>query len=953
MTAENQIDMFGASDADSSKAAAVTAEKPAAENGNNKPGLYLLDGMAMVYRAFYALQQARMSTRSGTPTGAVFGFASSLLRIIEEHRPEYLAVAFDSPEKTFRHEKYEAYKANRPAPPDDLVSQLADIRELIEAFGIPLVIMPGFEADDLIGTAARKFEDDCQVFIVTPDKDMAQLVHDGVRMLKPGKKQNEFELVGKSEVKEKFGAPPEQFIDLLTLTGDTSDNIPGAKGIGPKTASKLLEEYGSLDNIYAHLDDLKPRARKSLEEFREMMPLVRELVTIRTDLDLPLGLDQLHGGKPNPEALFALLSRLELKAIAARVPSALGIDPPTGTAVDEAGNDPDNLDESSEPKLVPAGEGSDYHLIDNEEAFDKLLEKLERADGFAVDTETTSLDTFEAELAGISFSIEPGEAFFVYFGETGMDAKTTVAKLKPLLENPEIGKTGQNLKYDILVLKKYGVELQPVEFDTMLASYVLDPEARHNLDDMAALHLGRQTVKYDELVGTGKSAIGIFEVEPQKLSDYACQDADIALKLRGELATKLEETPELLDVCRQLEFPLVRVLAEMEHQGVSIDTKHLGKLSVKVNEELGKLTESIHTAAGETFNIDSPKQLGHILFDVLKLPAKKATKTGYSTNVQVLEDLAPLHPIAAEVLEYRSLQKLKGTYIEALPKLLHPATGRLHTSFNQSITATGRLSSSNPNLQNIPIRTDLGKEIRRAFIPSNPENLLLSADYSQIELRVAAELSGDAGLIEAFRNREDIHAATARVIFDTDEVTSDMRRKAKEVNFGVLYGIQPFGLSQRLGIPQKEAKEIIDTYMAKYPGMFSALQTTVEQARERGYVTTLMGRRRYVPDLSNRNGNIRKAAERVTMNTPIQGTAADIIKQAMCSISERLKEEKLRSVMLLQVHDELLFETPPDEEAKLTKLVEKCMVEAASKCGVRTVPVEVETGVGKNWLEAH
>lgn len=949
MMGDNQIDLFGASDP---APATPAKKKPEKETGEKKkPGLYLLDGMAMVYRAFYALQQARMRTRDGVPTGAVFGFASSLLRIIEEYQPEYLAVAFDSPEKTFRHEKYEAYKANRPSPPDDLITQLADIRELIKAFGIPLVIMPGFEADDLIGTAARKFEDDCQVFIVTPDKDMSQLVHDGVRLLKPGKKQNEFELVGSREVAEQFGAPPEQFIDLLTLTGDTSDNIPGAKGIGPKTASGLLEEYGSLDNIYAHLDDLKPRARKSLEEFREIMPLVRELVTIRTDLDVPLTLDDLHSGKPDADALFALLRRLELKAIAARVPAALKIDPPTTT--DEATSDPGTSEESAEPKLVPAGEGSTYHLIDTEEAFEKLLEKLEQADSFSVDTETTSLDTFEAELAGISFSLEPGEAFFVYFGETGLDAKTTVAKLKPLLENPEIGKTGQNLKYDILVLKNYGVELQPVEFDTMLASYVLDPESRHNLDDMAALHLGRQTVKYDELVGTGKSAIGIFEVEPQKLSDYACQDADIALKLRGELAAKLEATPELLEVCRTLEFPLVRVLADMEHQGVSIDTEHLAKLAVKVNEELVGLTERIHEAAGETFNIDSPKQLGHILFDVLKLPTKKATKTGYSTNVQVLEELALLNPIAAEVLEYRSLQKLKGTYIEALPKLLHAATGRLHTSFNQSITATGRLSSSNPNLQNIPIRTDLGKEIRRAFIPSNPENLLLSADYSQIELRVAAELSGDPMLIEAFRNHEDIHAATARVIFDTDEVTSDMRRKAKEVNFGVLYGIQPFGLSQRLGIPQKEAKEIIDTYMAKYPGMFSALQTTVEEARKLGYVTTLMGRRRYVPDLNSPNGNIRKAAERVTMNTPIQGTAADIIKYAMCTISRRLKEERLNSVMLLQVHDELLFETPADEQSRLTKLVEKCMVDAASKCGVRNVPVEVETSVGKNWLEAH
>ncbi len=958
MMTEKQIDLFGASDPApakpaAGKPAATATEKRATETGNDKPALYLLDGMALVYRAFYALQQARMSTRSGAPTGAVFGFASSLLRIIEEYRPEYLAVAFDSPEKTFRHEKYEAYKANRPAPPDELINQLPEIRELIKAFGIPLVIMPGFEADDLIGTAARKFEDDCRVFIVTPDKDMAQLVHDGVRLLKPGKKQNEFELVGISEVKEKFGAPPEQFIDLLTLTGDTSDNIPGAKGIGPKTASSLLEKYGSLDNIYAHLDELKPRARKSLEEFREMMPLVRELVTIRTNLDLPLALDDLHSGKPDAEALFALLSRLELKAIAARVPAALQLDPPAETTSEQSGNNPGDPANTEEPTLIPAGEGSEYHLIDNEEAFAALIEKLEQADSFSVDTETTSLNTFEAELAGISFSIEPGEAFFVYFGQPGLDVKTTTAKLKPLLENPAIGKTGQNLKYDILVLKNYGVELQPVEFDTMLASYVLDPESRHNLDDMAALHLGRQTVKYDELVGTSKSAIGIFELEPQKLSDYACQDADIALKLRGELATKLEATPELLEVCRTLEFPLVRVLAEMEYQGVSIDTEHLTKLAIKVTGELTSLTEKIYESAGEEFNIDSPKQLSHILFEVLELPAKKATKTGYSTNVQVLEELSPLHPIASDLLEYRSLQKLKGTYIEALPKIINPLTGRVHTSFNQSITATGRLSSSNPNLQNIPIRTALGKEIRRAFIPSNPDNLLLSADYSQIELRIAAELSGDPMLIEAFRNREDIHAATARVIFDTDELTRDMRRKAKEVNFGVLYGIQPFGLSRRLGIPQKEAKEIIDTYMAKYPGMFSSLQSTVEEARERGYVTTLMGRRRYVPNLNSRNANIRKAAERVTMNTPIQGTAADIIKYAMCTISRRMKEERLQSVMLLQVHDELLFETPPDEQEKLTKLVEECMVDAASKCGVRTVPVEVETGVGKNWLEAH
>jgi DNA polymerase-1 len=945
MSENNQIDLFADPDP-KSKTVVNTGQK---EADVPKPGLFLLDGMAMVYRAFYALQQARMSTRDGIPTGAVFGFASALLRIIEEYHPDYIAVAFDSPARTFRHDRFDAYKANRPAPPDDLVFQLESIRELICSLGIPLLIMPGFEADDIIGSAARKFENDCLVSIVTPDKDMAQLVHDGVRILKPGKKQTDFELMGSREVAAQFGAPPEQFIDLLTLTGDTSDNIPGAKGIGPKTASSLLEKYGSLEGIYNHIDEVSLRTRQSLEAFREMMPMVRELVTIRTDLDLPLSLEELHGSSPDANALFPLLEKLELKSIAARVPSLFNIEPQSTS---------DEKDQASqahhpETQLIPSGEGALCHLVDTSKAFEKLITLLECSGGFSVDTETTSLDTLEAELAGLSFCIEPGEAFFVYFGKPGLEASSSLARLKPLLEDPGLPKTGQNLKYDILVLKRYGIDLGPVDFDTMLASYVLNPEARHNLDDLAAHHLGRRTTTYAELVGTGKQAIGIFEVDPIRLSHYACQDADIALQLRHSLETELQKSPELIEVCRKLEFPLVNVLADMEHQGVSIDVDHLEKTSVTVNRELEILTGKIYEISGESFNIDSPKQLGRILFDVLKLPARKATKTGYSTNVQILEELAPLHPIATIILEYRSLQKLRSTYIEALPRMIHPATGRLHTSFNQYVTATGRLSSSNPNLQNIPIRTSLGKEIRSAFIPSNPENLLLSADYSQIELRIAAELSGDPMLIEAFRNHEDIHAATAKVIFDTQSVTPEMRRKAKEVNFGVLYGIQPFGLAQRLGISQKEAKGIIDTYMSKYPGMFASLESTVQEAREKGYVTTRMGRRRYLADLNSPNANIRKAAERIAMNTPIQGTAADIIKYAMCSVSQRLKSERLQSVMLLQVHDELLFETPVNEKDRLRLLVEECMIDAASKCGVHNVPVEVETGTGKNWLEAH
>jgi len=947
MITEGQYDLFA-----TAPSPVVPNEEPAVTEPmkpEKRPGLYLLDGMAMVYRAFFALQQARMTSRDGHPTGAVFGFASSLLRIIEAYSPDYLAVTFDSREKTFRHERYEEYKANRQAPPEDLISQLGDIHELIRALGIPIVIMPGFEADDLIGSAARKFEHECQVYIVTPDKDMSQLVHDGVRILKPGKKQNDFDLMGPQEIAEQFGVPPEQFIDFLTLTGDTSDNIPGAKGIGPKTASSLLEKYGSLDNVYSHLGELSPKSRTSLEEFREKMPMVRELVTIRTDLELQLTLDELRRGTLDHEALFALLNRLQLRTIAARVPELFHV---TAPDADTPGKAADG-EQTQEIELVPAYEGANYTLVDTEEALERLISKLESSTGFAVDTETTSLDTFEAEIAGISFSVEPKEAFFVYFGKSGLEARPALERLKPLLENPEQPKTGQNLKYDILVLKQYGIELFPVAFDTMLASYVLDPEEKHNLDDLAASRLGCKTTKYSELVGEGKSAIGIFDVEPKKLSDYGCQDADIALRLRSALTEQLEANPELLQVCEVLEFPLVSVLAGMEFQGVAIDTAHLERTAEIVNRELVVLSEKIHAAAGEPFNIDSPKQLAHILFEVLHLPAKKATKTGYSTNVQILEDLAGLHPIASDILDYRSLQKLKTTYIEALPRMINPRTGKVHTSFNQQVTATGRLSSSNPNLQNIPIRTTLGKEIRRAFIPEKAGNLLLSADYSQIELRIAAELSGDQRLIEAFRNREDIHAATARVIFDTDEVTPDMRRKAKEVNFGVLYGIQPFGLSQRLGIPQREAKAIIETYMAKYPGMFTSLEATITEARSKGYVSTLMGRRRYLPDLNSKNVNIRKAAERVAMNTPIQGTAADIIKYAMCTISRKLSESGLRSVMLLQVHDELLFETDETEKELLKKLVNDAMIQAAIECGIRNVPVEVETGTGKNWLEAH
>ena len=918
-----------------------------------KPALFLIDGMAIVYRSFFALQRAGMTSSEGMPTGAIYGFVTALLKIFETYKPHYLAAVFDCKEKTFRHDLFPAYKANRSAPPEELIMQLDAVFELLDAFNIPLIKTPGYEADDLIGTAAKKFEDACRVYIVTPDKDLAQLVHDGVKMLRPGKNQNELELLGKNEIAEHFGVLPELFTQFLALTGDTSDNIPGAKGIGPKTASTLLNKYHSLQNIYSNLEHIAPKTRQSLEEFQSRLDLVTELVTIRTDLQIDFTLNDLACGLPDRTKLVPLLQKLGFKSIALRIPTifeALLQNPCGEEPVQEY---PADTPEETKTALRSPQQEGDYRLVDTREKLSKLISSLRSASRIAVDTETTSLDTFEAELAGISISIEAGKAHFISFSQSSLDRKETLELLRPLLEDQSLPKSGQNLKYDILVLKKYGIELSPVGFDTMLASYVLNPEEKHNLDDLAARYLGYQTTTFDQLVGTGKAKLHIFDVEPQKLSDYACQDADLALQLENVFRNKLEGESELRWICEKIEFPLVSVLAAMEYAGVTIDSAHLAKASVTAQKELELLTAKIFGTAGSTFNIDSPKQLSHILFNVLGLPTRKATKTGFSTNVEVLEELAAQHPIASDLLEYRSLQKLKGTYIDALPRMVNPVTGRVHTSFNQFITATGRLSSSNPNLQNIPVRTSLGKEIRRAFIPSTPEKWLLSADYSQIELRIAAEISGDPQLIEAFRNHEDIHTATARVIFGLDEITGDMRRKAKEVNFGVLYGIMPFGLAKRLNIPQKEAKIIIDTYKAKYPGLFNALLSIIETGKQCGYVSTLLGRRRYIADLNSRNTNVQKAAERAAMNTPIQGTAADIIKCAMNLCSVRMLEKQMHSVMLLQVHDELLFETTDAEKEPLSRLVEQAMIDAAVTCGLKTVPVEVDIGIGKNWLEAH
>ncbi len=928
-----------------------------------RPTLFLLDGMALIYRAYYALMPARMQTKSGFPTGAAFGFTNTLIKLIENYAPTYIAVAFDSKEKTFRHEKYPDYKANRPLPPDELLMQLEKIYNIVQGYGIKTLKLPGYEADDIMGSLAKKFEPECDIFLVTPDKDFAQLVSEHIHILKPAKDDDTFERYGRQEVKEKYGVYPEQFIDMLTLMGDSSDNIPGVDGVGPKTAAALINEYGSLDTLLKNVHLIKKaKLRDNLLKAKNQLQLSRFLVTIKTDLQIEEPIEAFEQKPPLPELLIPVLEELEFKQFLARLKRNKSI-----ITDDEWHTDTDNTTDSDEDISFDFGAniGEDYTsqlptpqsvghytLINTPEGLTELIQKLEHAKEFALDTETTSLDALEAQLVCLSFAIKAREAYAVDFRHT-LSMQEALQHLKPILENPNIRKVGQNVKYDYIVLKNYDITLAPPYFDTMLASYVLNPDEPHNLDDMVAEYLKFRTVRYTDLVGTGKMQKCIEEVPIEDLKNYACQDADMALQLKGILYEKLSLEPALMTICTAIEFPLLRTLAEMEYAGIAIDTTVLSELSKTLDVAIQEAAQAVYAAAGETFNIDSPKQIAQVLFEKMKLPAKKRTKTGYSTDVKVLEELAEEFPIAGKILEYRSLQKLKSTYVDALPLLIHKKTGKVHTSFNQSVVATGRLSSSNPNLQNIPIRTPIGKQIRRAFVASRPDYMLLSADYSQIELRIAAELSGDETMQRAFKNGEDIHSATAKVIFETENITPEMRRKAKEVNFGVLYGIQPFGLAQRLDISQSEAKAIIENYKAKYPKIFEFLSWVLEQARTHGYVETALGRRRYFRDIKHKSFSIRNAAERAAINAPIQGTAADMIKLAMIQIDEQMHSEKLESKMVLQVHDELLFDAPKSELEVLSALVKKQMIEAARRAGLKTVPVAVEVGIGENWLVAH
>ncbi len=938
--------------------------------------LFLLDGMGLVYRAYYSFAGRPLRNSKGENTSAAYGFASTLMKILDDERPDHVAVVFDTKEPTFRHELFPEYKATRDAMPEDMVPQLGWIKDIVRALQAPLLELPGFEADDIIGTLARAAErEGIQTYIVTADKDMMQLVSPTITMLRPSKVATELEIVQAEGVREKFGVTPEQVIDVLALTGDASDNVPGVKGVGEKTAIPLIQQWGSLENLYDHVQEVPQKGvREKLIAHRETAFLSKRLVTIDTAVPIALGVHDLRAQQPDIDRLRSIFTRLEFKALLGRiggtVTQAVTDAPapaPAGTATAPAPA------EDLSPVTTISEDQHTYHCVTSTAALKDLCARLKKASSFAFDTETTSTDAMQAALVGCSFCIEPREAWYIpvlqttpsrsatdLFGTTqpsgtpaspgpGLPLDQVITALRPILEDPNKQIVGQNAKYDMLVMRNHGITMHPPSFDTMVAGYLLRADGQHSLDSLALETFRYRMVSFDDLTGTGKNRIAITEVPVAQLADYAAEDADFTRRLRDAQEPRLKQE-ELLTLATTIEFPLIAVLASMEFEGVRLNVDHLAAMSRDIEKQVTALVATIHGHAGAPFNINSTQQLGEVLFQQLKLPAVKKTKTGYSTDVSVLEGLQGQHPIIDALLEYRQLTKLKSTYVDALPALLHPRTGRLHTSFNQAVAATGRLSSSDPNLQNIPVRTDLGREIRRAFIPREDGWSILAADYSQIELRVMAHISGDPGLREAFINDEDIHATTAARVFGVaaKDVSRDMRRKAKEVNFGIMYGIGPFGLANRIGITQTEAKEIIARYFDRFPGVKQYIQDTLEQARTRGFVQTLHGRRRYLPEITSKNQNIRGNAERQAINMPIQGTAADMIKIAMVNLHAALVAGGHATRLLLQVHDELICEVPARETAVMKTMVPDVMAKAMPLA----VPVKVDAGIGPNWLEA-
>jgi len=888
---------------------------------DSKNNFYIIDGNSYIYRAFYAIRG--LSTSSGLPTNAVFGFANMLLKVIKDKAPDRLAIVFDPKGPTRRHGEYKEYKAHRPPMPKDLVPQIPYIHKLVEAFRIPVFVIEGQEADDVIATLARKAEPrGMEITIVTGDKDILQLVGPHIKVYDTLKEK----VYEPRDVEERFSVPPDRVVEIMGLMGDAADNIPGVPGIGEKTAQVLIKQYRTIDNLLAHTHEItKPKLKQSLIEHADLARLSRELAILRSDVPIEIDYEDLKLKAPDSPALLKIFKELEFTALLKHV-----IQEP-------------------EPDV-------DYHTVLDEQVFQDLMSTLASSEEFCFDTETTSLDPMQAELVGVSFAVRPHQAYYVPVSHSYPGAPKQISldivlgALKPIMGNPAIRKIGQNIKYDLLVLGHYGLKVKGISFDTMIASYLLNPgKPSHGMDALALEYLSYKTITYAEVTGSGKKQIGFADVDVQTATRYSGEDADITLRLKETLAPLLREQ-NLERLFLDMEMPLMEVLADMERIGVKINADFLKLMSTKLGSEMAGIEKTIYELAGTEFNINSPKQLAEILFVKLGLTPTKKTKTGFSTNVDVLEELAPVHPLPAEILKYRTLAKLKSTYIDALPLMINPKTGRLHTSLNQTVTATGRLSSSEPNLQNIPIRTDVGREIRQAFIAERGA-ILLSADYSQIELRVLAHMSGDPALIKTFQNNEDVHTRTASEIFGLtpEEITAEMRRKAKAVNFGIIYGISAFGLAQDIGVSNAEAKRYIDNYFARYPRVREFIDHTITEAKKNGYVSTLFGRRRFIPELASSSVAVRNFGERMAINTPIQGTAADLIKLAMINIQKRLSRKDLRSQMILQVHDELVFEVPDREIDKMKTLVREEME------GVLTlsVPIRVDMGMGKNWDEAH
>lgn len=935
--------------------------------------LFLLDAFALIYRAYFAFANAPRINSQGLNTSAVFGFTNTLLELLKKEQPTHIAVVFDTAEPTHRHVEYEAYKANRNEMPEDLQKALPYIFQLLEAFNITMIKSDGWEADDIIGALAKKAEKEgFTTFMMTPDKDYGQLVSDNIFMYKPGYKGGPAEKLGVKEICEKYGIErPEQVIDILGLMGDTVDNIPGIPGVGEKTAMSLIQQFGTIDNLVANTHQLKGKLKEKVEQHKEQALFSRKLATIITDVPVEFNEEELRFREVDKEKTRALFTELEFRRLAQTLlgealPESEVVVEDTGASkktkpgqIDIFGNTGAEVEiaesntEGTSLKTIETSPHT-YHIADTHETVDALVKQLLSLNEFCFDTETTGLDTLTAELVGFSFAWKSCEAWYVPVPADKIAAQKIVEQIRPALESTTIVKIGQNLKYDLSVMKNYGVEIKAPMFDTMIAHYLLNPDMRHGMDLLAETYLNYSPVSIEMLIGKkGKAQLSMRDVPLPKIAEYAAEDADITWQLKEKFAPGLLEY-NAQSVFDKIEMPLMPVLAAMEREGIALDKETLHRYSAELEKEIVVLDDEIQKLAGTPFNISSPKQVGDILFEVLKVGGDKPkkTKTGqYATGEDVLQKLAGKHPIINKILEYRELVKLKNTYVDTLPEMVHPLTGRIHTSFNQVVAATGRLSSDNPNLQNIPVRTERGREIRKAFVARDENHVLLSADYSQIELRIVASMSGDPNMCEAFNKGIDIHTATAARVYGIAEadVTKEMRYKAKSVNFGIIYGQGAFGLAENLQISRGEAKTLIDNYFREYSSIREYMDSTQQSARENGYVETLMGRRRYLRDINSANQVVRSFAERNAINAPIQGTAADMIKLAMISVHNELRAKNFKTKMLLQVHDELIFDVPLDEVDAVKPVIERCMREALSL----KVPVEVGMGTGRSWLDAH